>query len=327
MWRLFSVILSFTFFISCSNEPEVKKDIPFVPVVGDYLFKLHKDVPGEIPQVNDVVYYHLRHRNGKRVTYSSRMGGGNYLKYQMKAEPAHKRPSSIIVALSMMSSGDSATIRTDISQNKYKPPGYESANFMDIDIYLHKVDRGKDPLAFYLRQRLIEPAENTQNIKFNPADNEIRPGGPTSQSDNINVWNVVMEDKLNEVMYEAGNKYRTGELKGKLNRLPSGLEFLPVYKGNGNTPGIGNKVSVRYFGSNFRGGMIENFYKRENSIDVELGNNNLIKGLDEAIRQLDVGGTGIFFMPPELAYGEKGTKAVKPNAPFVAYYVKLDRIN
>ena len=102
---------------------------------------------------------------------------------------------------------------------------------------------------------------------------------------------------------------------------------MRVYNGNENYPSIGNKVSVRYFGSNFRGGMIENLFIKEKSVEVKIGNNNLIKGLDEAIRQLDVGGTGIFFIPPELAFGEAGAKAVKPNAPFVAYYVKLDRIN
>ena len=86
MWRLLIIFFGFLLISACNNEPEVKKDTEFVPVYGDYLFKFHRDMPGQVPYANDLVYYHLRHRDGTRVTYTSRLGG-QYLKYMMTPVP------------------------------------------------------------------------------------------------------------------------------------------------------------------------------------------------------------------------------------------------
>lgn len=315
----------FVCLLGCNDEETVKVvEKPFEPTHGGHLIKFHTDAPGQNTQVGDLVYYHIRHRNKNTVTYSSRRMGVNepfkYLITQLK--PGTTIPP-ILVGLLQMSPGDSITLRVDVSENIFKEPGYENAKYKDLDISLQRIEKNVDPIIFNAMQRVIEPQDFNQEIDYNSATDEVSKSSKGLTADGL--WTDVMHKKLKELLYELGNKYRAGELSNTLLRLPSGLQYMVLDPGSNKSIGFSKNVWLKYFGSNMEGRPFDKKYQKNKVEEIELGSGQLISGLEEGISQLNEGGSGIFFIPANLAYGSKGTDKVEPNAQFVVYYAKVDR--
>lgn len=317
--------LFFVCLLGCKdNEPVKVVEKPFEPTHGGHFIKFHRDIPGANTQMGDLVYYHIRHRNKNTVTFSSRrMGVNEPFTYLMtKLKPGTTIPP-ILVGLLQMSPGDSITLRVDLSENIFKEPGYENAKFKDLDISLQKIEKGVNPIVFNAKQRVIEPKDFNQEIDYNSATDEISPGSKGLTADGL--WEDVMGKKLKELLYELGNKYRAGELANTLLRLPSGLQYMVIDQGSDKKIGFSKNAWLKYFGSNMEGRPFDKKYYKNKVEEVAFGSGQIVKGLEEGISQLNEGGSGVFFIPADLAYGAKGTDKVKPNAPFVVYYAKVER--
>ncbi len=318
--------LTFVFFLGCKgNEsmPDTVVEKPFAPTHDGHLIKYHRDVPGINTQIGDLVFYHIRHRNGNTVTFSSRKTMSEPFKYLVQSlNPGTKIPP-IVIGLLQMSPGDSITLRVDLTDAKFTEPGYENAKFKDLDISLIRIEKNVDPIAFNARQRVVEPKEFNQEIDYNSSTDEITESKTQYSADEL--WQSVMDKKLKELLYELGNKYRTGELSNSLLRLPSGLQYMVIESGTNKKFGFSKNVWLKYYGSNIEGRPFEKKYQKNKVEKIEIGKGQIVPGLEEGIKQLNEGGSGIFFIPSDLAFGSKGTYRVKPNAPFVVYYAKVER--
>jgi peptidylprolyl isomerase len=91
---------------------------------------------------------------------------------------------------------------------------------------------------------------------------------------------------------------------------PSGLKYIEVKVGTGASPVLGDSVSVKYSGWLTDGKPFDSgVYK------FPLGKGRVIKGWDEAVATMKVGGQRKLIIPPHLAYGERGFPgAIPPNA-------------
>mgnify|MGYP003873921535 CR=1 FL=1 len=279
---------------------------------------------GANAQMGDLAYYHIRHRNGNTVTFSSRMSNREPFKYLLTGvKPGTKIPA-IIIGLLQMSPGDSVTLRVDLSDALFKEPGYENAKFKDIDISLLNIEKGVNPVVYNARQRVVEPKEFNQEIDYNSSTEQLSEGKGTNYSAD-QLWSSVMDKKLKELLFELGNQYRAGELATSLLRLPSGLEYMIIEPGTTKEIGFNKNVWLKYFGSNMEGRPFDKKYNKDDVEEITLGSGQIIPGLEEGVRQLNEGGSGIFFIPSKLAFGQKGNDMVKPNAKFVIYYAKAER--
>ena len=98
-------------------------------------------------------------------------------------------------------------------------------------------------------------------------------------------------------------------------KTPSGLEYIEVQAGTGAQAEAGKTVSVHYTGKFQDGGVFDSSVSRGEPITFPLGQGRVIKGWDEGIMLMKVGGKAKLTCPPEIAYGARGAgSAVPPNA-------------
>src|SRR5207302_2354169 len=96
---------------------------------------------------------------------------------------------------------------------------------------------------------------------------------------------------------------------GKMSELPSGLKYTDSKVGDGATATAGHKVSVHYTGWLYNNG--EKGKKFDSSVDrgqpfsFGLGAQQVIRGWDEGVAGMKVGGKRTLVIPPELGYGAR----------------------
>jgi FKBP-type peptidyl-prolyl cis-trans isomerase len=102
-------------------------------------------------------------------------------------------------------------------------------------------------------------------------------------------------------------------------KTPSGLEYIEVEAGSGAQAEAGKTVSVHYTGKFQDGKVFDSSVSRGEPITFNLGRGQVIKGWDEGIALMKVGGKAQLIIPPDLAYGERGAGGgvIPPNATLV----------
>ena len=100
--------------------------------------------------------------------------------------------------------------------------------------------------------------------------------------------------------------------------LPDGLEYVDLRKGNGAEAQAGKTVKVHYTGWLTNGKKFDSSVDRHEPIEFALGSGMVIKGWDEGIAGMKVGGRRQLHIPAKLGYGDRGAgDAIPPNADLV----------
>jgi FKBP-type peptidyl-prolyl cis-trans isomerase len=112
-----------------------------------------------------------------------------------------------------------------------------------------------------------------------------------------------------------------GKKKGTAKSTPrtDGLVIEEVKEGTGPVATRGQTVSVHYTGHLTSGTKFDSSLDRGQPIEFPLGTGVVIKGWDAGIDGMRVGGKRKLTIPPELAYGARGTPGgpIPPNATLV----------
>jgi FKBP-type peptidyl-prolyl cis-trans isomerase FklB len=96
----------------------------------------------------------------------------------------------------------------------------------------------------------------------------------------------------------------------------SGLQYEVIEKGVGPKPGPSSTVSVNYTGTLIDGTKFDSSYDRGQPAQFPL--NGVIPGWTEALQLMNVGSKYRIYVPPDLAYGERGAPPViGPNATLI----------
>ncbi|MCD5380960.1 MAG: FKBP-type peptidyl-prolyl cis-trans isomerase [Candidatus Pacebacteria bacterium] len=101
--------------------------------------------------------------------------------------------------------------------------------------------------------------------------------------------------------------------KGNLNNMV----IDDVKFGTGETVKDGDTVSVHYVGTLQDGEEFDNSRKRGAAFDFKVGAGMVIKGWDEGVVGMQIGGQRILVIPPEMAYGDKGIGPIPGGATLV----------
>jgi len=111
---------------------------------------------------------------------------------------------------------------------------------------------------------------------------------------------------------------------------PSGLQYEDTTPGNGDTAQAGHQVRVHYTGwlhdpdaPQSRGRKFDSSKDRGSPFSFALGAGRVIGGWDEGVQGMQVGGTRVLVIPPELGYGERGAGGVIPPNATLVFEVEL----
>jgi peptidylprolyl isomerase len=152
-------------------------------------------------------------------------------------------------------------------------------------------------------------------------------GGSSGSSGTIGVGN---ENKSDQTLVKAGEtpaaKTPTSgplatepKVTPPSGPAPAKLEKKDLITGTGKEAKAGDTVSVNYVGVLYKGGKeFDASWKRKEPFQFKLGQGQVIKGWDEGVPGMKVGGRRELVIPAELAYGKTGSPpTIPPNAPLV----------
>ena len=107
----------------------------------------------------------------------------------------------------------------------------------------------------------------------------------------------------------------------------SGLQYEDTAVGAGAAAEAGQHVSVHYTGWLYNGGVkgakFDSSTDRGDPFAFGLGGGQVIKGWDEGVQGMRVGGTRVLVIPPQLGYGARGAGGVIPPNATLIFEVEL----
>ena len=109
------------------------------------------------------------------------------------------------------------------------------------------------------------------------------------------------------------------------NETASGLKYVVIKEGTGNKPAATSNVKVHYTGSFLDGKVFDSSVQRGEPIDFGL--NQVIPGWTEGVQLMKEGAKYKFYIPYQLAYGERGYPGAIPPKSDLIFEVELIKIN
>ncbi|WP_026734395.1 FKBP-type peptidyl-prolyl cis-trans isomerase [Fischerella sp. PCC 9605] len=108
---------------------------------------------------------------------------------------------------------------------------------------------------------------------------------------------------------------------------PSGLKYIELEEGTGATPKTGQTVKVHYTGTLEDGTKFDSSRDRNQPFKFKIGTGQVIKGWDEGLSTMKVGGRRQLIIPAELGYGARGAGGVIPPNATLVFDVELLDVN
>ncbi len=123
---------------------------------------------------------------------------------------------------------------------------------------------------------------------------------------------------------------RTPHRRDPMTTTPSGLQYEDTVAGDGAEAVAGQKVQVHYTGwlydpsaNKSRGTKFDSSKDRGQPFGFGLGQGQVIRGWDEGVQGMKVGGTRVLTIPPDLGYGARGAGGVIPPNATLVFEVEL----
>jgi FKBP-type peptidyl-prolyl cis-trans isomerase FkpA len=274
-------------FAACSQYPGYKE-------TETGLFYQHFE-KNETPvaKVGDIITMHLYYTTeNDSIIFDTRVGAQPMI--MNLPEPEYK--GDIVEGFSMMSLGDSSSFLVDAEN-------FFTHNVkMDLPEFLNKGEK----IKFYVKLINIQSLEEMQN--------ELEMKMESSRNEEQSILKEYLED--NNIVQAP---------------TTTGLYYIEKSKGKGKQAERGQTVKVHYVGKLLDGTVfdtsIESVAKEAGSYNPQreykpfefvLGQGSVIKGWDEGISYMNVGGKATFIIPSNLAYGAQGAGGIiGPNSSLV----------
>lgn len=211
---------------------------------------------------------------------------------EAKIPKEYNKRVDLIGGIMMMGLGDSATIH--IPMDSLSPQSKANPLITDGIYYHLKVKEILDSATYAARKE-------AEMAKLMEKSNEV-----------------------DSILQQFLGLYKDGQLTNELQKTSSGLEILMLNEGTGDQISSGEKATVNYTGVFKKDGKtFDSSFGRGKGFDLTVGVGSVIKGWDEGLQQFNRGGSGILFIPYDLAYGEAGRGSIGPKEDLV-FYIEID---
>jgi len=159
---------------------------------------------------------------------------------------------------------------------------------------------------------------------------KVRVYGETAVITGHSVWNGQTEIRQTEmwvrkqgrwqaVSWQATpmTKQRQHSTGGKEVTTASGLKYIDLVEGAGVSPQPGQVAVVHYTGTLENGTKFDSSVDRGTPFEFPIGVGRVIKGWDEGVMTMKVGGKRKLIIPPNLGYGARGVGPIPPNSTLI----------
>jgi peptidylprolyl isomerase len=103
----------------------------------------------------------------------------------------------------------------------------------------------------------------------------------------------------------------------------TGLGYVEIQEGTGARPTPGQTVSVHYTGWLKSGQKFDSSRDRSQPLQFQVGRGQVIRGWDEGVGTMRVGGKRKLIIPAHLGYGDRGAGGVIPPGATLVFEVEL----
>lgn len=124
----------------------------------------------------------------------------------------------------------------------------------------------------------------------------------------------------------AAGKEKQASAAEKVVTTPSGLKYVDLKVGKGESPKPGATVYVHYTGTLQDGTKFDSSRDRGKPFDFVIGQGAVIKGWDEGVATMKPGGRRKLIIPSNLAYGAEGRPPVIPPNATLTFDIELLRV-
>ncbi|MGB5963039.1 MAG: FKBP-type peptidyl-prolyl cis-trans isomerase [Coleofasciculaceae cyanobacterium] len=138
---------------------------------------------------------------------------------------------------------------------------------------------------------------------------------------------IVAQSTTNNLINDTNLMATNPDQQADVVTTPSGLKYKEITEGTGATPKTGQTVIVHYTGTLEDGTKFDSSRDRNSPFSFKIGQGQVIKGWDEGLSTMKVGGRRELIIPAELGYGARGAGGVIPPNATLIFDVELLRIS
>jgi FKBP-type peptidyl-prolyl cis-trans isomerase FklB len=140
---------------------------------------------------------------------------------------------------------------------------------------------------------------------------------PLLSNDEIQETMVALQKEMSEKQKKRGEAFLSeNKKKDGVKTLPSGLQYRVIKAGTGKKPKLNDTVTVHYRGTLIDGTEFDSSFRRGQPVSFPVS--GVIPGWTEALPLMQEGAKWQLFIPPDLAYGERGAGGlIGPNATLI----------
>jgi len=201
--------------------------------------------------------------------------------------------------------------KTDAKAADKKAPEFKSDK--DKASYAIGLNIGRTILQDFGRADAIDTEQFLTGLKAGLADNQ--------SMDKAEIREAIVEYRVACVKDDAAKFLTENKKKEGVKTTPSGLQYQVIKSGEGKSPTKDSTVKVHYTGTLVNGTKFDSSVDRGEPAEFQVS--GVIKGWTEALQMMKVGDKWRLFIPPDIAYGAKGSPPAVPPHSVLIFEVEL----